>query len=132
MFKALHINPRSQQAYELAAKGGFRQEFDVGKGLVYKFELIRCDIPEVVMDVTAVNVTEDFLAELVEEIGYKMRTNAVTHGTRHMRCGFLALQDCLSMRQWSAESVITNLLKIEGKIKNHDPFNKNQTLTEFQ
>ena len=55
------------------------------EGLIYGFKLVNFDAPDVTVDVTAVNVDETYLAELVDEIGEKVKTNAATKSIRLMR-----------------------------------------------
>ena len=54
-------------------------------GMIYGFQLVNFDAPDVTVDVTAVNVDETYLAELVDEIGEKVKTNATTKSIRLMR-----------------------------------------------
>ena len=54
-------------------------------GLIYSFNLVSFAVPEVIVDITAINVDEVYIAELIDEIGEKVKTNATTKSIRLMR-----------------------------------------------
>ena len=107
LFQEASVSIQSQAAYELAEQGknstcatlcltvvntacaivfaGQYRPAHYSDGLIYGFQLVNFDAPDVTVDVTAVNVDETYLAELVDEIGEKVKTNATTKSIRLMR-----------------------------------------------
>jgi len=125
-------NLQTQEAYEMALRGAGRMGGEgaiLGQFLVYNFSLVEYNVPDqVVCDVTAVNASEASLAELFEEVGFKLKTGVVTESIRRMRfCGFLTLQDCLQERHWSAQHVINNILAVKRKVDQHDPLKEHMS-----
>jgi len=143
------IKMQSQEAYDLAVSGRLTRHIGqqgtpadaagnlpadnlppADHGLVLNFSLVEYKVPEeVVLDVTAVNADESFLSELIDTVGYKLKTNAVTESIRRMRIGVgstgfqLSLKDCLQERHWSsAQHVIDNILNVERKTQDYQPF----------
>ncbi len=109
-FKQAGVRLTSQEAYEMAVKGLVRphENFESGS-LIYGLDLVKFKPPNWAVNVTCVNETAEFLAELIAEIGLKMKTNAVVNSLQLIRYGPIHTEHSLLLKHVSLQSVFDNM-----------------------
>ena len=103
-----------QEAYELAVQGPVRPNLK-GCGrppLIYGLRCVKYDSPNLELEFTCLNESEDFFKSLVSELGFRLRTGAVCSQIRCIRYGFFDLEHALLVKQCGLESVLNNIYAV--------------------
>ncbi|XP_068598386.1 pseudouridylate synthase TRUB2, mitochondrial [Brachionichthys hirsutus] len=98
------VDMRSQEAYELAARGLLGPE---GKSapILTGLRCIHFQPPNFTLEVQCLNETQKYLRKVVHEIGLELRSTAVCKGVRRTREGHFTLQESLIRHHWTASDV---------------------------
>lgn len=117
-FKYLQVSLQSQEAYEIAAKGPVRPE-NLSDGLIYKLNCVSYSPPDITLDATCVGASAEYFASLINEIGWKLKTNAITKSVRLLRLGYFDLNSAILMKHCDLENIIQNIYHNEAILKHH-------------
>ncbi|KAL3182242.1 hypothetical protein MRX96_007442 [Rhipicephalus microplus] len=79
-FKYAGVPLNSQAAFEMAAKDTVRPA-DKSPPLVYNIRCVELDLPYFTLELSCIHETEDYLLQLVHEIGLHLRSCAICHRT---------------------------------------------------
>ncbi|XP_071040704.1 pseudouridylate synthase TRUB2, mitochondrial [Parasteatoda tepidariorum] len=114
------VDIQSQEAYELASKGLVRP---IGrtKPILYNIKCSRLALPEFTLDIHCFNETEEFLAELVHQIGIYLKSSAVCTGLRRVQFGHFTTDIALIRKHWTLENILNNITLCK-KIFDKDEF----------
>ena len=74
--------------------------------------------PDFTLDATCVGAGADYLASLVSEIGFSLKTSAVTSNVRLLRVGFFDLRSALLYKHCNLENILQNISQNESTL--HD------------
>merc|ERR1719430_652136 len=120
-FKYLKVSLQSQEAYEIAAKGPVRPE-NLSDGLIYKLSCVKYAPPNIIIDATTINADAEYFGNLINEIGFKLKTSAVVSSLRTLRVGYFDLSSALLRKHCTLENVIQNIFQNEAILKKYgDP-----------
>lgn len=115
-FLSTKVDLQSQEAYELAVKGPIRPD-RYGPTLIYGLKCVEYKLPNIELEITCINETQAYLAELVSELGLTLKTNAVCGHIRCIRYGFFTLDHALLMKHVNLENVLINIGSLKKLIK---------------
>ena len=104
----LQVSLQSQEAYEIAAKGPVRPE-NLSDGLIYSLKCIKYSPPDFTLDATCVGANGEYLASLIDELGIKLKTSAVTSSIRILRYGYFDVNSALLYKHCTLENMIQNI-----------------------
>ncbi|KAJ8379843.1 hypothetical protein SKAU_G00006210 [Synaphobranchus kaupii] len=99
-----NIDQRSQQAYELAAKGSLHPQGN-SPPILTGLRCLRFKPPHFTLEMQCVNETQSFLRRVVHEVGLELRSTAVCTGVRRTRDGPFTLQAALTHKHWTLPEV---------------------------
>ncbi|XP_076615247.1 pseudouridylate synthase TRUB2, mitochondrial [Chaetodon auriga] len=111
-----NVDMRSQEAYEMAARGLLGPE---GKSqpILTGLRCIHFQPPNFTLEVQCLNETQKYLRKVVHEIGLELRSTAVCKGVRRTRDGLFTLQDALTHNHWTAADVMAAIRQYHSKKK---------------
>jgi len=108
-WELVDVDPQSQEAYDLAAKGPLRPKF-LTDPLIYSIRCTHWDLPKFKVKIQCVGDDHRFILDLISELGIRLRTYA---HTTSLRCSQVAVwtaaDHCLLPQQFSLQNVIQNL-----------------------
>lgn len=118
MFEMCGVDLQSQTAYEIACKGVIRP---VKKGVpvLYGIRCIEFKKPEFVLEIHAINETEDYLCSLIEQIGLEMRTVAHCRAIRCIRHGPFDVRNSLLRGNYKIQDVLNNMQQCAEILRKH-------------
>ncbi|XP_018584282.2 pseudouridylate synthase TRUB2, mitochondrial isoform X2 [Scleropages formosus] len=99
-----NVDMRSQEAYELAAKGSLRPQ-SKSPPIITGLRCLKFAPPHFTLEVHCVNETQKYLRRLVHEIGLELRSSAVCTGVRRERDGPFKLQHALTRQHWTLPDI---------------------------
>ncbi|XP_055342603.1 pseudouridylate synthase TRUB2, mitochondrial-like [Paramacrobiotus metropolitanus] len=102
------VDPRSQTAYELRARGLVRPRDD-SLQLIYRLKLVDFQPPYFTVEVHCINETDTFLMKMINDIAEDCKCSAVVTRLRRIRCGNFTLEHALVRSDWTAAGIITNI-----------------------
>lgn len=108
MFEMNGVDLRSQTAYELACKGAFRS-IDQTIPLLYGIRCLEFQRPHFTLEIDALHANEQYLCDLIAEIGLQLRSMAHCTKIRCTRYGFFTYETSLLRGQWQMENLIQNM-----------------------
>ena len=120
------VSLQSQEAYEIAAKGPVRPE-NLSDGLIYNLKCIKYSPPDFTLQATCVGANGEYLASLIHEIGFNLKTSAVTSSVRLLRFGYFDLSSALLYKHCNLENVIQNICHNEIILQQYGSPHKHST-----
>lgn len=111
MFQYAGVNPKSQEAYELASQGLIRPADDNTPPILYGVKCIDFNPPDFVLEVHAINEHNNYLAQLVNDIGLQLKSTAVCTHIHRLRYGIFTLDYTLLQKQWHIPDIMRNIKK---------------------
>lgn len=109
-FRQAGVSLQSQEAYEMAVSGVVLPTKEhPGYTLIYSIECLLFKPPIVNLRVTCVNETPIYLAELVAEIGLRLRTNAVLNSLQLIKYGPFTSENSLLPKHANLQNIIDNV-----------------------
>ncbi|OTF78264.1 tRNA pseudouridine synthase-like protein [Euroglyphus maynei] len=117
MFKAANVNIQSEDAYRMAIKGDIRPNTKETMPLIMAIKPISFEPPNFSFHVQCRNEHEDFLAELVNEIGIALKSCARCTGIRLIQYGPFTVEHSLLQKHWTLENLIENIHECQGILK---------------
>jgi tRNA U55 pseudouridine synthase TruB len=130
MFKTIGVDIRSEDAYQMAAKGMIRPGVRKTQPVVYDIKLTDFDLPEFTLEVQCINEYEPFLCGLIDEIGHELKTSAFCTRLRLIRYGPFTLEHSLLFKHWTLENIIQNIKLCRPLLKPHLVTPLSPTLTD--
>lgn len=116
MFDMLGVDLQSQTAYDIASRGLIRPiKRDVP--MVYGIKCIEFNRPLFVVEIVAVNETEEYLCSLIEEIGIQMHSLAYCRKIRCARFGPFDAQQSLLREYWRLQDSLDNMSQCREIVK---------------
>lgn len=107
-FKYAGVPLNSQAAFEMAAKGTVRPA-DESPTLVYNIRCVELDLPYFTLEVSCIHETENYLLQLVHEIGLHLHSCAICHRVRLVRYGLFNTDLALLRKHWTLENILRNI-----------------------
>lgn len=108
MFELCGVDVQSQAAYELAA-GGLIRPADSRQPLVYGLRCVHFERPNFTLEVHALNESEAYFGQLVQEIGIQLHTVAHCTGVRCVRHGHFDVDGALLRGSWTVQGCVDSL-----------------------
>lgn len=118
MFDMAGIDVQSQTAYEMAVRGLIRPK-DNAIPIIYGIRCIEFNRPDFTIELHAINENEPYMCELIHEIGLQLHSVAHCTGLRCIRFGQFSVDDSLLRRDWTLQSVITNMQLCRNLLKKY-------------
>jgi len=118
-FRFSGIDMKSQAAYELASKGLVRPIGET-KPIIYSIKCSKFSLPHFTLEIHCINETEEFLAELVHQIGIYLKSLAVCTGLRRTQFGHLSVEAALLRKHWTLEHILSNITLCKEILKRDD------------
>lgn len=109
MFEMSGVDIQSQNAYELACKGPIRP-MNRENPMIYGIQCIEFKRPEFTLEIHAMNASEQYLCNIIAEIGLQMRSVAHCIKLRCTRYGFFTFEDSLVRGKWRPQNMLENML----------------------
>lgn len=109
LFDAANVPITSQEAYELAKAWPSRPPRMAHWPVIYRIRCIHLELPSFKLEVSVVNETESFLAELCHDVGLMLKTGAYTEAIRRVKLGPFSIDDSLTEKEWDLQSIVNNL-----------------------
>lgn len=107
-FKYAGVPLNSQAAFEMAAKDIVRPA-DNSPTLVYNIRCVELNLPYFTLELSCIHETENFLLQLVHEIGLHLRSCAICHRVRLIRYGLFNTDLALLRKHWTLEYILRNI-----------------------
>ena len=92
---------------------------NLSDGLIYKLNCVSYSPPDITLDATCVGASAEYFASLINEIGWKLKTNAVTKSVRLLRLGYFDLNSAILLKHCDLENIIQNIYQNEAILKHH-------------
>ncbi|CAH1403043.1 unnamed protein product [Nezara viridula] len=108
MYELCGVDPQSQAAYELAAKGLIRPA-NTKIPVIYAVKFISFELPNFTIEVHCINEYEAYLKALVHSIGTRLQSYATCTGLQCIRHSYFSLEHALLKKHWNLEEVIRNI-----------------------
>jgi hypothetical protein len=135
LFRYFGIDLQSQESYDLASRGLLRPMDNKSPPIIYSIRCLEyrapyfklgkwngCSsivhpehtrLPPIIpKEIHIINETCLFLRELVHDIGYRLKTNAICTKTRRIRDGFVDVALSLPITKWTFDSIYGNNIKL--------------------
>lgn len=114
------IDIQSQEAYEAANKGIVRPH---GKSppLIYSIRCTEFDLPYFTIELMCVNETEEFLCQLVHQLGIYVRSCAVCCQVRQVQYGHFTVEHALLRKHWTLEHILANIILCKDLVEHIIP-----------
>ncbi|XP_056644810.1 pseudouridylate synthase TRUB2, mitochondrial [Diorhabda sublineata] len=108
IFEMYGLDMQSQLAYELAVKGPIRPA-NSKIPIIYGIKCIDFQAPNFTLEIQCVNEDEQFLINLIHEIGLKLHSTAHTTGIKCIRHSCFKLEHTLLPKHWTLEHIVNNM-----------------------
>ncbi|XP_014283506.1 pseudouridylate synthase TRUB2, mitochondrial isoform X2 [Halyomorpha halys] len=118
MYELCGVDPQSQAAYELAAKGLIRPT-NTKAPVIYAVKFISLELPNFTIEVHCINEYEAYLKALINSIGTRLQSYATCTGIQCMRHSHFSLEHALLKKHWNLEEVIKNIQNNKRLMKMH-------------
>ncbi|XP_077505162.1 pseudouridylate synthase TRUB2, mitochondrial isoform X1 [Amblyomma americanum] len=110
-FKYAGVPLNSQAAFEMAATATVRPA-EKSPTLVYNIRCVELNLPYFTLEVSCIHETENYLLQLVHEIGLRLHSCAICNGIRLTRYGLFNTDLALLRKHWTLEYILRNLQDI--------------------
>lgn len=110
MFKAVNVDIRSEEAYQIALNG--LSKYLTNRNtmpIVTAIKPISFNLPNFTIQIECFNEQEIFLAELINEIGIALKSAARCTGIRLIQLGPFTVEHSLLQKHWTLENLIENI-----------------------
>ncbi|KAL4218693.1 tRNA pseudouridine synthase 2 [Mactra antiquata] len=111
MFEYAGVDSQSEEAYELACQGLVRPADDKSPPMIYGLKCIYFDPPEFTLEVHTINETTEYLGNIVNDIGLKLKSSAVCTHVHRLRYGVFDLDYALLKKEWHLPHIVKNITK---------------------
>lgn len=109
LFDTTNIQLNSREAYELAKAWPSRPPRMANWPVIYRIRCIHLRLPDFKLEITVSNETDDFLAQLIHEVGILNRSSAYTDLIRRVKLGLFSIDNCLTNSDWNLQSFMDNI-----------------------
>lgn len=109
MFECAGVNPNTQEAYELASKGLVRPSYTNRIPVLYGIKCIEFNPPDFTLEVHGIDENCDYLAEMIHNIGFELKSTAVCTHIHRLRYGIFDLSHTLLKKEWTVEDIAKNI-----------------------
>lgn len=75
-------------------------------------------------EVVSANENQEYLLDLVGQIGSRLKNAAVTTSIQCTRCGYFSLEDTLLKKHWTLQYVIDNMARCNKILKSNKEFSE--------
>lgn len=109
LFDSSNVVLSSQEAYELAKAWPSKPPRMADWPVIYRIRCIHLKLPEFKLEITISNESEEYLSQLIHEVGILNRTTAYTELIRRVKLGIFTIDDSLAHRDWCLQSFMDNI-----------------------
>ncbi|GFO21169.1 tRNA pseudouridine synthase b [Plakobranchus ocellatus] len=109
MYSLHGVNPDSQAAYEMAAKGIIRPRERRTMPVLYSVKCIDFQPPNFTLEIHSINETCTYLRQLVHDLALKLKSTAVCTGIRRLRYGHFDIDRALLRQHWHLDQIVDNI-----------------------
>lgn len=110
------IDLKSQEAYELAAKGLLRP-IEKTSPVITGVRCLHFAPPDFMIEIQCLHETQQYLRQVIHKIGLALKSTAVCTHVRRIRDGFFTLDDALIRTQWDLENIRAAIQSAQSKVK---------------
>lgn len=118
MFELAGVDIQSQSAYDMAVRGLIRpatNEIPV----IYGVRCIEFRRPNFLIELHAINESEEYILQLIQEIGVQLHSVAHCTGIRCVRYGQFNVDDSLLRKHWTLQGVLTNMTECRKLLRKY-------------
>ncbi|XP_072394654.1 pseudouridylate synthase TRUB2, mitochondrial [Diabrotica undecimpunctata] len=119
MYEMCGVDMQSQLAYELALKGPIRPA-NSKIPIIYGLKLIDYEGPSFTLEVQCINENEQYLINLVHEIGTQLHSTAHTTALKCIRHCCFNLDHALLQKHWTLENIVNNMEMCNGLLSQNE------------
>lgn len=109
LFDAASVPLNSEEAYELAKAWPSRPPRMADWPVIYRLRCIHLKPPDFKLEVTIVNERDHLLAQLSQDVGLMLKSNAYTKSIRRVKMGPFNIDSSLTEKDWDLQSIINHL-----------------------
>ncbi|CAH1787156.1 unnamed protein product [Owenia fusiformis] len=109
MFLNMRVDPQSQEAYDIAAKGLIRPEDGYTAPIIYNMKCIEFQPPDFTVEVHCVNEHSKYLRQITHNVGLEAKSTAICTQIRRIRYGHFTLSHALLDKHWTVEHILSNI-----------------------
>lgn len=109
LFDASNVEPGSEEAYQLAKAWPSRPPKMASWPVIYRVRCIHFAPPIFKLEVTVTNENEEFIARVVNDIGFMLKSAAFTESIKRVKHGIFNIEDALTEKDYNMQSIIDNL-----------------------
>jgi len=124
------VHMDSDRAFELASKGLVRPQTE-SSPIVYSSKCLNFDPPHFELEISAINATEQFLWQFVQELGLRLHTIAVCTKVICTKIGPFDLDLALLPKHWDLECVVDNMNRTSKILKEINLYERQPMVEEF-
>lgn len=117
LFDSASVPLESEEAYELAKAWPSRPSTMARWPVIYRIRCIHLKPPDFKIEVTIGNENETLLAQLSQDIGLMLKSNAYTKSIRRVKMGPFDVDSSLTIKDWDLQSIINHLSLFNEKHK---------------
>ncbi|GFS24219.1 tRNA pseudouridine synthase B [Elysia marginata] len=109
MYNMHGVNPDSQAAYEMAARGIIRPRDRRTMPVLYSIKCIDFQPPDFTLEIHSINETCRYFGQLIHDLAVKLKSTAVCTGIRRLRYGHFDTERALLRQQWHLDDIVDNI-----------------------
>lgn len=117
LFDSASVPLDSEEAYQLAKEWPSRPAHMANWPVIYRLRCIHLKLPDFKIEVTIGNESEHFLAQLSQDIGVMLKSNAYTKLIRRVKMGPFDVDSSLTVKDWDLQSIVNHLSLFNAKHK---------------
>lgn len=117
LFDSASVPLDSEEAYELAKAWPSRPPKMANWPVIYRIRCIHLKLPDFKIEVTIGNENEQLLAQLSQDIGVMLKSNAYTKSIRRVKMGPFDVDSSLTVKDWDLQSIVNHLSLFNAKHK---------------
>jgi len=102
------VSLQSQAAYDLASSGIVKPSVK-SDPLIYSIKCTEFKLPYFSLEVHCIHETEEFLAEIIHDLGVDLKSTAVCTQIHRVQYGHFVLSHALLRKHWTLEHILNNI-----------------------
>ena len=119
---------QSQKAFDLASSGLLRPKDNTSAPLIYSIKCIKFVKPFFTIQIYTINEKAVFLKELIHDIGYRLKTNAICIQIRRVRDGFIDINSSLAYIEMTNIDKLVENFELVNKLTHENIETHNKTI----
>lgn len=109
LFQISAVPLDSEEAYQLAKAWPSRPPRMARWPVIFRLRCTHFELPEFKVEVTIQYESQQFLAQLIQDIGLGLKSSAYVCSIRRVKYAMFDISDCLTSSEWDLQSIINNI-----------------------